>query len=82
MERHAGVVSAIAERLEQQQPPRALDALRPEDVTAHLQKTGIGTKAAKESVTSLRRFVRFLDETGQMAPNDAMVLSEFLRGPG
>ncbi len=79
VERHMGALSAFAEVLQEQQPPCPLIDLDGDDVAAYLQQIGAGTKAAKDVLTSFRRFARFLDDTQRLEPDEAWALIEFLR---
>jgi hypothetical protein len=74
-EQHVSTIDAFAQNfLLVQDPPRGLLDTTASDVKTYLQRAG-----TKSVVTSFKRLVRFLDETGRMDLGQAEAARDFLR---
>jgi hypothetical protein len=74
-EQHVNTIDAFAQNfLLVQDPPRGLLDTTASDVKTYLQRAG-----TKSVVTSFKRLVRFLDETGRMDLGQAEAARDFLR---
>jgi hypothetical protein len=74
-EQHVNTIDAFAQNfLLMQDPPRGLLDTTASDVKTYLQRSG-----TKSVVTSFKRLVRFLDETGRMDLGQAEAARDFLR---
>ncbi len=75
VEQHAGTIEAFTETmLVSQVPPRGLLDTSPSDVQAYLYTAG-----TKTSVTSFKRFARFLEESGRMEYEQTRALRDMLK---
>jgi hypothetical protein len=79
IEQHTTNMAAFAEALLAQQPSRGLLDLSIVDMQGYLAKAGMKAAARKTNITSLKRFVRFLFDTGRMDNDSAWQLLNFLR---
>lgn len=80
IEQHTANIAAFADGyLLAQYPPRGLLDLKIDDVRDYLGSADLKAGALKTNITSLKRFVRFLFDTGRMDNDSAWHVLNFLR---
>lgn len=80
-ERHVAAVARFAgQHLAVQSPPRSVVDFTGEDIDHYLATVGEETAAADQRITSFKRFVRFLSETGRVDPETARGMNQSLKG--
>ncbi len=80
VEQHAGNIEGFAqEYLMAQTPPRVLRDIVPHDVETYLEAQSDNVKKQKAVLTSFKRFLRFLWDTGRMDPNIAYDLQDIVK---
>jgi hypothetical protein len=80
IEQHTANIAAFAEDyLLAQHPPRGLLDLNIDDLRSYLGGAGMKAGARKTNITSAKRFIRFMFDTGRMDNDSAWRLQDFLR---
>ena len=80
VEQHVGNMESFANTfLLDQDPPRPVLQIEAEDLQAYLARSIVGSAEEKTQVTSFTRFVRFLYDSGRLAPETVGDLQNFLK---